>query len=174
VRGRHYTGSGFRIQQSPVTIVRGRHYTGSGAGIWTGMSDPGWDRTRLTNRDPDPAKPGRKHDVQLSKRPINRAPLNLSWHFITSDSSRTATRLPPRGDSSKGVGLVVLSDEARDVLEEVLPGLPAIRRRRVAAPSNEILRSITIALIMVIQQALDDPAHRARRVTQRRRRRREH
>jgi hypothetical protein len=71
------------------------------------------------------------------------------------------------------VGLVVLSDEARDVLEEVLSGLPAIRRRGIAAPSNEILRSITIALIMMIQQALDDPAHRARRVTQRRRRRRE-
>jgi hypothetical protein len=64
----------------------------------------------------------------------------------------------------QGVGLVVLSDEARDVLEEVLSGLPAIRRRGIAAPSNEILRSITIKLILVIQQALDDPARRARRV----------
>jgi hypothetical protein len=84
-----------------------------------------------------------------------------------SDSSRTATTLPPRRDSSMRVGLVVLCDEARDVLEKVLSRFPAICRGRIATPTNEILRSSTILLVKVIQQALDNPAHRARRVTQR-------
>jgi hypothetical protein len=61
--------------------------------------------------------------------------------------------------------LVVLCDEARDVLEKVLSRSPAICRGRIATPTNEILRSNTILLVKVIQQALNNPAHRARRVT---------